>query len=114
MKKSLAVAALAAALPFGAQAQSTPGFYIGAEGGLNWMFNSSFNTNVGIPALLGNATIGAPTNASFNTKKTTNSVVGYDFNNPQNKHKNQNHQNNNTKTTTNKNKQDHNNNGNGN
>ena len=59
MKKTLAVAALAAALPFGAQAQSVPGIYIGAEGGLNWMFNSSFTTNIGLPALgLGSTTLG--------------------------------------------------------
>ncbi|HLG45614.1 MAG TPA: OmpA family protein [Reyranella sp.] len=79
MKRSLAVAALAAALPLGAQAQSVQGVYVGVEGGLNWMFNNSFTTNIGIPALLGNATIGAPTTTSFNTGWAVGGVVGYDF-----------------------------------
>ncbi len=45
MKKMLMVAAVAA-LPVTAQAQSLqyPGFYIGAEGGLNWLLNATSNT----------------------------------------------------------------------
>jgi OOP family OmpA-OmpF porin len=44
MRKTLAVAALAVVLPFGAQAQSpSSGFYIGAEGGLNWLLNTTIN-----------------------------------------------------------------------
>jgi OOP family OmpA-OmpF porin len=41
MKKSLLAAAAALVLPVAAQAQSPqPGFYIGAEGGLNWLLNN--------------------------------------------------------------------------
>src|SRR5262245_58469019 len=42
MKKVLAGAAMLAALPLAAEAQMlpAPGFYIGAEGGLNWMLNT--------------------------------------------------------------------------
>jgi len=50
MKKVLIAAAAIAAFPAVAQAQDvqTPGIYLGVEGGLNWMFNSTifgFNTN---------------------------------------------------------------------
>jgi outer membrane protein OmpA-like peptidoglycan-associated protein len=43
IKKSLLAAAVALVLPVAAQAQSTPmpGFYIGAEGGLNWLLNNN-------------------------------------------------------------------------
>ena len=42
MKKSLFAAAALIALPMAAQAQSpAPGFYIGAEGGLNWLLNTN-------------------------------------------------------------------------
>jgi len=80
MKKTVAVAALAAALPFGAHAQSAPGVYVGVEGGLNWMFNNSFNTNLGI-AVPGAGTINlaSPTNGSFNTGWAVGGVIGYDF-----------------------------------
>ena len=49
IKKALATAAILAALPMTAQAQGLqyPGFYIGAEGGLNWMFNTSTGTPLG-------------------------------------------------------------------
>src|ERR1044072_7082657 len=43
-KKSLMVAAAALVLPVAANAQtgtSYPGFYIGAEGGLNWLLNNN-------------------------------------------------------------------------
>ncbi|HTR83801.1 MAG TPA: OmpA family protein [Reyranella sp.] len=77
MRKTLAVAALAAALPLGAQAQSLQpgGFYIGAEGGLNWMFNNSFNTSF---TALG-VTLNGTTNATMNTGWAAGGVVGYDF-----------------------------------
>ena len=40
MKKALLAAAALVALPVMAQAQTpAPGFYIGAEGGLNWLLN---------------------------------------------------------------------------
>jgi len=49
MKKALMAAAAVVALPVMAQAQAPqPGFYIGAEGGLNWLLNTTVN-NVGIP-----------------------------------------------------------------
>ena len=42
LKKSLLAAVIAAALPAAAQAQTAyPGFYIGAEGGLNWLLNNN-------------------------------------------------------------------------
>ena len=44
MKKALIAAAALVALPMAAQAQSPePGFYIGAEGGLNWLLNTTIN-----------------------------------------------------------------------
>ena len=49
MKKALLAAAALVALPVMAQAQSpSPGVYIGAEGGINWLLN--FNANTNIPA----------------------------------------------------------------
>ncbi|MDP2333393.1 MAG: hypothetical protein Q8M19_22160, partial [Reyranella sp.] len=49
MKKALMAAAFIA-LPAIAQAQTpSPGFYIGAEGGLNWLLN--FNASPNNPAL---------------------------------------------------------------
>jgi len=43
LKKSLLAAAAALVLPVAAQAQTTayPGFYIGAQGGLNWLLNNN-------------------------------------------------------------------------
>ena len=42
MKKALLAAAALVALPLVAQAQTAqPGFYIGAEGGLNWLLNTT-------------------------------------------------------------------------
>src|SRR5882672_1536090 len=49
MKRMLVGAALLAAAPFCAQAQSPlqpGGFYIGVEGGANWMFNTSFTSTL--------------------------------------------------------------------
>jgi OmpA-OmpF porin, OOP family len=70
MKSTLMAAVALAALPISAQAQSTaqslfsprqtdPGFYVGPEGGLNWLLNSG-NTN---------------TDTGF----AVGGVVGYDF-----------------------------------
>ena len=95
MKKMLLGAALLAATPFCAQAQSLQpgGFYVGLEGGLNWMLNNSFTSTLvtgGIPAS------GSPTsptykpgtsgfagsttsNAAFNMGWAAGAVVGYDF-----------------------------------
>jgi outer membrane protein OmpA-like peptidoglycan-associated protein len=49
IKRALATAAVLAALPAVSQAQTLqyPGFYIGAEGGGNWMFSTSSGTPVG-------------------------------------------------------------------
>ena len=42
MKKALMAAAAFVALPLAAQAQTpSPGFYIGAEGGVNWLLNTT-------------------------------------------------------------------------
>src|SRR6266536_1665313 len=71
MKKLLLATAALVALPVMAQAQMAPnpGFYIGAEGGLNWMFNSTVNppgpvNNINLSPQLGWAAGGK---------------VGYDF-----------------------------------
>ena len=49
IRKVLATAAVLAALPVVTQAQSLqyPGFYVGIEGGGNWMFNTSSGTPLG-------------------------------------------------------------------
>ncbi|WP_170920964.1 OmpA family protein [Enhydrobacter aerosaccus] len=73
MKKRLVIAAAAlAAFPVVAQAQTpSSGFYIGAEGGLNWMLN----TTVTAPSLPGSPSFGlTPT-----TGWAAGGVVGYDF-----------------------------------
>ena len=45
MKKALMAAAALVALPVMAQAQSpSPGVYIGAEGGVNWLLNFNATT----------------------------------------------------------------------
>jgi OmpA-OmpF porin, OOP family len=65
MKKALIAAATLVALPVLAQAQSLqyPGFYVGVEGGVNWMLNTTIlNQSV-----------------SPNTGFAAGGVVGYDF-----------------------------------
>ena len=49
IKKAVAIAAALVAVPLATQAQSLqyPGFYLGAEGGLNWMFNTTTTTTFG-------------------------------------------------------------------
>ena len=74
MKMALMAAALIA-LPMAAQAQSpAPGFYIGAEGGLNWLLN----TNV--------TAVTSTSGGALNTVQVTpqtgwmaGGVIGYDF-----------------------------------
>ena len=53
IKRALATAAVLVALPVVTQAQSLqyPGFYIGAEGGGNWMFSTSTTTPLGTGTL---------------------------------------------------------------
>ena len=65
MKKVLLAAAAVVALPAIAQAQDvqSPGFYIGAEGGLNWLFNT---TILGV-------------NVSPQTGWAAGGKIGYDF-----------------------------------
>src|SRR5262249_16938851 len=78
MKRMVVGAALLAAAPFAAQAQSLQpgGVYVGLEGGANWLFNSSFNSSVFVaPATVGSFS----TNASWDTGYVVGGVVGYDF-----------------------------------
>ena len=75
MKKAIVAAAALIALPMAAQAQSpSPGFYIGAEGGLNWLLN----TNV--------TAVTTTSGGALNTVQVTpqtgwmaGGVIGYDF-----------------------------------
>jgi OmpA-OmpF porin, OOP family len=71
MKKALMAAAALVALPVMAQAQSpSPGVYIGAEGGVNWLLNFTASTN--IPAF--------PTvSVTPQTGWAAGGVIGYDF-----------------------------------
>ncbi|MGE4078096.1 MAG: OmpA family protein [Reyranella sp.] len=72
MKKALvAAAALAAVLPSSGQAQNLQyeGFYISAEGGLNWMFNTTINF----------PNFGGLVNVYPNTGWLVGGSIGYDF-----------------------------------
>ena len=71
MKKALMAAAALVALPVMAQAQApSPGVYIGAEGGLNWLLN--FTANTGLAAI--------PTvSVTPQTGWAAGGVIGYDF-----------------------------------
>jgi OOP family OmpA-OmpF porin len=72
MKRRIWIAAAAlAASPMAAGAQSLqyPGFYVGVEGGLNWMFNTSVN----VP------NIGGAFNVYPNVGFAVGGSVGYDF-----------------------------------
>ena len=71
MKKALLAAAALVALPVMAQAQApSPGVYIGAEGGVNWLLN--FTANTGLAAV--------PTvSVTPNTGWAVGGVIGYDF-----------------------------------
>src|SRR5882757_4619883 len=71
MKKVLLATAALIALPVMAQAQSqpNPGFYIGGEGGLNWMFNTTAN----VPGF------GGAVNIYPATGWAAGGMVGYDF-----------------------------------
>ena len=64
MKKALIAAAALVALPMAAQAQTPmPGFYVGAEGGLNWLLNTTINNVAVTPS----------------TGWMAGGVIGYDF-----------------------------------
>ena len=71
MKKALLAAAAMVALPVMAQAQSpSPGVYIGAEGGVNWLLNFTANTNIAaFPTV----------SVTPNTGWAAGGVIGYDF-----------------------------------
>ena len=79
IKKLLATVVAVAALPVAAHAQSQslqyPGFYVGAVGGLNWVFSNSYNGSVNT---LGTVTTPA-INESYNTGWAVGAMVGYDF-----------------------------------
>jgi len=71
MKKALIAAAAFVALPAIAQAQTPmPGFYVGAEGGLNWMMNFNANTPVAAAPVVG---------VTPGTGWMAGGVIGYDF-----------------------------------
>ena len=78
MKRMVVGAALLAAAPFAAQAQSLQpgGVYVGLEGGLNWMFNSTFNSTATIAPFFSGS---FSTNATWNTGYVLGGTVGYDF-----------------------------------
>jgi outer membrane protein OmpA-like peptidoglycan-associated protein len=79
INKFLRAVAAVAVLPMSAFAQSQPlqseGFYIGAAGGLNWVFDHSYNASV--------TTLGVVTkpaiNESYDTGWAAGGMVGYDF-----------------------------------
>jgi len=79
MKKALVAAAAIVLAPLGAQAQTLqyPGFYIGAIGGVNWLLNTTFNTNFAAPAF--GVAGSVSTNAQFQTGWGAGGMVGYDF-----------------------------------
>src|SRR5215475_2026519 len=78
MKRMVVGAALLAAAPFAAQAQSlqSGGVYVGLEGGLNWMFNSTFNSQAVVSPFFNQ---GFQTTSTWNTGYVLGGTVGYDF-----------------------------------
>jgi outer membrane protein OmpA-like peptidoglycan-associated protein len=78
MKKLLAATTALVALPVLAQAQSLQpgGFYIGAEGGINWLLNTSSTATT----VVGGFTGGSNTvNINPNLGWTAGGMIGYDF-----------------------------------
>ena len=82
MKRMVVGAALLAAAPFAAQAQ-TPlqpgGFYIAAEGGANWIFNTSPTSTFTFAGPSSFGTFSSNSNATFNTGFVVGGALGYDF-----------------------------------
>jgi outer membrane protein OmpA-like peptidoglycan-associated protein len=78
MKKLLAATTALVALPVLAQAQSLQpgGFYIGGEGGVNWMLNTSSTTTVNVPGIFSGS---GNSNLTTNTGWTAGGMIGYDF-----------------------------------
>jgi OOP family OmpA-OmpF porin len=77
IRKAFAAAAVLVALPVVTQAQSLqyPGFYVGAIGGVNWMFNNSFNLSASVPG----TTVSGTGSANWNTGWAAGGMIGYDF-----------------------------------
>ena len=77
MKKLLAASAALVALPFMAHAQSLQpgGFYVGVEGGLNWMMSASSNDTFTVAR----RTINTTTQVSPNLGWAAGGMIGYDF-----------------------------------
>ena len=78
MNRTWIAAAALAALPMTTQAQTLqyPGFYIGAEGGLNWLLNTSSTSNV----FAGGGFAGSfNSNLNTNLGWTAGGMIGYDF-----------------------------------
>ena len=75
MKKLFLTAATLASLPAFAQAQSaTPGFYVGVEGGLSWLLN----TTVTAPTAAGGGALNS-LQVNPQTGWMAGGVIGYDF-----------------------------------
>ena len=75
MKKALMAAAAFVALPVMAQAQTpSSGFYIGAEGGLNWLLNTTITSQQA--GSNGNL---VPVSVTPQTGWAAGGVIGYDF-----------------------------------
>ena len=77
MNRTWIAAAVLAALPMTTQAQTLqyPGFYIGAEGGINWLLNTSSTANV----FAGGGAASGTVNLNNNLGWTVGGMVGYDF-----------------------------------
>jgi outer membrane protein OmpA-like peptidoglycan-associated protein len=80
MNRTWIAAAVLAALPMTTQAQTLqyPGFYIGAEGGINWLLNTSGTANV-FNAGPGGGAFSGTANLNNNLGWTVGGMVGYDF-----------------------------------
>src|SRR5947208_17139741 len=78
MRKLLAATTALVALPVLAQAQSLQpgGFYIGAEGGINWLLNTSSTSTVNVGGFAGGSGM---VNINPNLGWTAGGMIGYDF-----------------------------------
>ena len=81
MKRMVVGAALLAAAPFAAQAQSLQpgGVYIGLEGGANWMFNTSSTSTFARPPSRRSAPARSARTRTWNTGCVLGGQLGYDF-----------------------------------
>ena len=78
MKRTwIAAATVLALLPATTQAQTLqyPGFYIGAEGGINWLLNNTSTANVTAGGLAGSGQANITTQLGW----TAGGMIGYDF-----------------------------------